>query len=146
MNNTVVPNEEKSTGMLAHLLGLLGFLGPLIVFLVVDEKQKPFSKKQAKEALNFQLFIIMCHIISSLLWVVAIGLLTTPIIAIYGLVFTIIATVKANNGEDYKYPITIRFIPENTPAPQQQQPTQQQPPQQQPTENQPKTEDQNKQQ
>jgi len=127
MNNNVVPNEEKSTAMLAHLLGLLGFLGPLIVFLVVAETNKPFSKKQAKEALNFQLFLLMCHIISSFLWVTFIGLITTPVIVIYGLVFTIIATVKVNSGEDYKYPITIRFIPEDKTAPQPQQPVQQQP-------------------
>jgi uncharacterized Tic20 family protein len=65
---------------------------------------------QGKEALNFQISITIYGLIAGLLCLVIVGALLLPIILIIFVVFTIIAAVKANSGEAYRYPMTIRFI------------------------------------
>jgi uncharacterized Tic20 family protein len=105
------PSQDARTmAMLAHLLGIvLGFLGPLIIWLIKKDEE-PFVDDQAKEALNFQLTVFIAMFISGLLICLVIGLVTTPAIAIADLVFCIIAGLKANEGEAYRYPLTLRLI------------------------------------
>lgn len=102
--------DSRTMAMLAHLLAiLLGFLGPLIIWLIKKD-QSPFVNDQGKEALNFQLTILIALVISGLLACVVIGLFLLPVIAIGNLILCIVAAVAANKGEAYRYPFNIRFI------------------------------------
>ena len=108
--------EERSLGLACHLLALAGLvgpfgniLGPLIMWLVKKD-QSSFVDDQGKEALNFNITISIAGFIAFLLMFVVIGGLLLPIIGIFWLVMTIIAAVKANGGERYRYPLTIRLI------------------------------------
>ena len=65
---------------------------------------------QAKEALNFQITVTIAMVISIILMIVIIGGILAPIVGVINLVFCIIAAVKANNGEAYRYPFTLRLI------------------------------------
>ena len=96
----------------AHLLGIFTwFIGPLIIWLISkDDAGKGFVTDQAKEALNFQITVTIAMVISIILMVVIIGGILAPIVGIINLVFCIIAAVKANNGEAYRYPFTLRLI------------------------------------
>lgn len=103
--------DEKTMAMLSQLLGILtGFLGPLVMYLVAKDDQ-PFFKHHAAESLNFQLTLLIGYIISGVLMIVLIGFLTFFAVWIGGLVLTIMATVAANRGEWYRYPINIRMVP-----------------------------------
>lgn len=109
-------SEEKTYGLICHLSSLSGFVtgvgfvvGPLIAWLVLKDKSE-FADYHGKEALNFQLSMLIYSIISILLAFVLIGFLFLLILSIMYIVFPIIAAVKANNGEEYRYPLTIRFI------------------------------------
>lgn len=112
-----VSSEERTWGMLSHLLALSGFIGvpfgnilaPLIIWLVKKD-QSQFVADQAKESLNFQISLIIYAIVSGILVLVLIGFVLLGVIFIGGIVLTIIATMKANNGEHYRYPLTIRLI------------------------------------
>jgi len=105
--------------MIAHLSALAGlviglnWLGPLIVYLVKKDEH-PFIADQSREALNFNLsvfiYIIVAIIVAAILIIVVVGLLLLPAVAIAWLVLTIIAAVRANNGEPYRYPLTIRLV------------------------------------
>ena len=78
-------------------------MGPLIVYLIKKD-QSPFVADQAKEALNFQISVLIVAIISV---VTCVG----PIVVVIGgLVYAIIAAMAANNGEYYRYPYTFRLI------------------------------------
>jgi len=81
----------------------------LIIWLVKKD-QSQFVADQAKESLNFQISLIIYAIVSGILVLVLIGFLLLAVVFIGGIVLTIIATLKANNGEHYRYPLTIRLI------------------------------------
>ena len=105
--------EERSWGMLAHLssiiailLGGLSFIGPLIVWLVKKD-QSPFVADQGKEALNFQIAVLLASLICGVTCILAILI---PVIIVANIVFSIMAAMEANKGVYYRYPYTIRLI------------------------------------
>lgn len=117
---TALPDDVKQArlwGMLCHLSALAGFvgipfgniIGPLIIWLI-KRQEIPFVDEQGKEALNFQISLTIYSIISLLLIMVVVGIFLLIAIVIFGLVMVIIASVRANNGESYRYPLTIRII------------------------------------
>lgn len=108
--------EQRQWAFFAHLSALAGLvfpfgniIGPLIIWQIKKE-QMAFVADQAKEALNFQITVTIALLVSFVLFIVVIGLLLAPIIGIAALVLTIIAAVKANNGEQYRYPFTLRLV------------------------------------
>jgi len=104
------PSDERTWGMLAHLSGLfLGFLGPLLVMLIQGPKS-PFVRDQSVEALNFQLTVLIGALAAVILAFVLIGFLLIPVLIIAALVFEIIASIAANRGERYRYPVNIRMV------------------------------------
>ena len=109
---TDAPADQRTMALAAHLLGIFtGFIGALIIWLInKDDASKAFVTDQAKEALNFQITVTIAMIISMILMIVIIGGILAPIVGVINLVFCIIAAVKANNGEAYRYPFTLRLI------------------------------------
>ena len=122
---TVTPTaEEKQWALFVHLSALSGIftgglgaiVGPLVIWLIKKDTS-PFVSDQAKEVLNFNLTVLIAvaalTIIGLVLMVVVIGilfLLLSGVVGIAWLVLTIVATVKAGNGEAYRYPLTLRLI------------------------------------
>ncbi len=108
------PQEDRTMALIAHLLGIVTwFIGPLIIWLInKDNSSKAFVIDQAKEALNFQITITIAFIASFILTIVTLGLLffVPTLVGIANLVFCILAGIKANNGETYRYPFTLRLI------------------------------------
>ncbi|MCE5185163.1 MAG: DUF4870 domain-containing protein [Planctomycetaceae bacterium] len=103
-------SEEKTLALLCHLLGLFtSFVGPLILWLIKKDESK-FVDDQGKEALNFQITVLIASLIASLLTFICIGFLLLPAIGIADIVFCILAAIAANKGEAYRYPATIRLI------------------------------------
>ena len=112
MSNTVSA-DDRSWGMIAHLspliagaLGGMAFLGPLIVWLVKKD-QSPFIDDQGKEALNFQISIMLAVLICA---ATCIGIVLIPVIAVGAIVYSIIGGLEANKGVYYRYPYTWRLI------------------------------------
>lgn len=111
-----VSQQERSWAMLCHLLGLAGYvvpfgniIGPLVWWLMKKD-QSWFVNDQGKEALNFQISLTIYVIISLLLMLVLVGILLLAIVGIGGLILTIIGAIKANEGVQYRYPLTLRLI------------------------------------
>ena len=105
-----VSKEARMWAMLCHLLGLFTcFIGPLIIWLIKKDEYA-FVDNQGKEALNFQITVAIASIVSALLTAVCIGFFLGIAVMICDLVFCIVASVKANDGAAYRYPVSIRFI------------------------------------
>ena len=107
--------DEKTWGMMAHLSALIAslvglpFLGPLVVMLTKG-KESAWVEKQAKEALNFQITVMIALVISGASILCVVGLVLAPLVALVALVLTILAGIKANEGVMYRYPATIRLV------------------------------------
>lgn len=104
--------DEKTWALFAHLGGILfGFVAPLVVWLIQKE-QMPFVDDQGKEALNFQIALVIAAVAATILTVITCGVGSVLFIAIWAadLIFSIMAAVKVNEGVAYRYPVTIRLI------------------------------------
>ena len=107
--------DEKTWATLVHLAPFLAavvgipFLGPLIVFLIFKDRG-PFVRFHAAQALNFQIIITIAFWVFGLLSFVLIGIPFLILTAIAWVVFSIIAAIKANNGEWYRYPMTPELV------------------------------------
>ena len=102
--------------MFAHLSALSGvvipfgnIIGPLVVWQIKKDTL-PFAADQGKEALNFNITMLIAAFIGFLLTFVLIGLVLLPLIGIAWLVFTILAGIKANEGVAYRYPFALRLV------------------------------------
>jgi uncharacterized Tic20 family protein len=105
-----VTSDDKTMALLIHLLTLVsGFLGPLIIWLVKRD-DSAFVDHHGKEALNFQLTMLLAWFGAFLASLILIGLLAIPVLLVAQVLFPILAAVAANRGELYRYPMTIRFI------------------------------------
>lgn len=105
-----VSNDAKTMAMLCHLLAIFtGFLGPLIIWLIKKD-DSPFVDDQGKEALNFQISVLIAMIVSGLLTFICIGFVMMLAVVVANLVFCIMGAIKASKGEAYHYPVSIRFI------------------------------------
>jgi len=116
-STTEIPRNARQWAMICHLSALSGLLangigfllGPLIVWLIKKEDH-PFVDKQGKEAVNFQITMLIIALISVVLCFFLIGFAFLIIAGLLMTIFPIIAAIRSNSGEDYKYPFSIRFI------------------------------------
>ncbi|QIP16733.1 DUF4870 domain-containing protein [Spirosoma aureum] len=109
-------SDARMWAMFTHLSALPGsfvLIGSIVLPLVIWQIQKeksPFVDFHGKEAVNFNITIAIAACLSFLLMLILIGVFLIWVVGVVWLVFTVIAAVKANNGEYYRYPLTIRFI------------------------------------
>jgi len=105
-----ISKDARNMAMLCHLLAIFtSFVAPLIIWLIKKDEE-PFVDQQGKEALNFQITVILAMFVSVLLSFICIGVLLLFAIPIADLVFCIIASVKAGNGIAYRYPVSLRLV------------------------------------
>jgi len=122
LRGPMTDSEARQWAMGAHLSALASMfigipvIGPLLIYLIKKDEH-PFVADQAREAVNFNLsfllYLAVTGFIVFVLTFVIIGLLLIPIpiaIAIAWAVLAVVAGIKANQGEAYRYPMTIRFI------------------------------------
>ncbi len=107
---------ERNWAMFCHFAALAGYLipfghilGPLIVWLLKKDVY-PLVEDQGKEALNFQLTVTIYLFAALLLSFVMIGVLLLFALALFELIFIVVAAVRSSAGELYRYPLTLRFI------------------------------------
>ena len=102
--------DERTMATLAHILTLFtGFIGPLIIWLIKKD-QSDFVDDQGKEALNFGISITIYYFVAGLSFMVLIGILLLPAVAIFAIINIIRGAIAANKGERFRYPLCIRII------------------------------------
>lgn len=125
-NNQTEPIELKSNNsnslsdnnlcVLAHISALAAMLipvigaiaGPLVVYLLATDR--PEVQKHAKAALNFNITFTIVMFLAMLSFFILIGAILVPVVGLIWLILVIIATIKASEGQLYKYPLTFEFI------------------------------------
>lgn len=119
MSNELKPNDpnDKKWGMAIHLSALIGLLlplglvlGPIMVWMLKKNDGEYFDR-QGKNAVNFQLTILITAFVFALL-----GMMVKPLFALAfvsglaGILFAVIAGFNVSSNGDYKYPFSFRFI------------------------------------
>ena len=115
--------QDRTLSLVAHLggpigmlfsAGLLGFVIPLIVWF--DRRhQSPFAADQAKEALNFQITLLVAHLAGWAFVFLTLGiglLLWLPVYYVLWvgeLALGIWAAMRVYSGERYRYPFNLRL-------------------------------------
>jgi uncharacterized Tic20 family protein len=108
-------NDDKTWVLIAHfggavgmLTGFLGFVAPLIAYAVKGQ-QSPTVRAHAVAALNFQILWSAIGFVGIVLSCVTFGLITLAA-AIVGIIFGVIAGIKANEGQLYQYPMSLSVV------------------------------------
>jgi hypothetical protein len=115
--NTGVPVEVKPAGkdsnnmaMLCHLLGIFTwFIGALVIWLIKKD-QDEFVDDQGKEALNWQITVVLAYVVGAMTACIGIGLVVMFAAWVLDLIFCIMGAVAASKGVKYRYPICIRLL------------------------------------
>jgi hypothetical protein len=111
--------NANTWAMLCHLSGLLGYtlpalgsiLGPLIIW-IVKKDEMPAVDEHGKEALNFNLSILIYSIIVTAALIPTLGFAFPlfGVLIVFHIVCVIVAALRANSGQMYRYPLTMRII------------------------------------
>jgi hypothetical protein len=104
-------SDDRLWIVLAHLSVFLGvgLLVPLIIYLV-KRPENPRVAAQAREALNFHLSVLLYSMVCVPLVIIIIGIPMLLMLAVTSFILAIVAAVKSSDGEDYRYPLTIRLV------------------------------------
>lgn len=110
MYQTAPSSDERLFACLIYVLSFFAsVIAPLIIWLIYGKDSK-FVSTTAKNYFNSFISYTIWFTIAGILMFVIIGLIIFPVLTIMYLVFTIIAAVKAYNGEKYLIPLSIPFF------------------------------------
>jgi len=107
--------EDRNWALAAHIGSLLaawfalGLIAPLLV-LLIKGGGSPYIRRHAVESLNFQINALIYIVVCVVLMFVLIGFVLIVVYGIFYLVCVITATVRASNGDEYRYPLTLRLV------------------------------------
>jgi uncharacterized Tic20 family protein len=113
--------EDRQWASFAHLGGVLFYFLPSLIIWLVFKARGTFTDVEAKEALNFQITLLIAHlanwiVIGAILGVLTFGitsLLSTLIwlaLLVVSIIFSILGFLKAKDGVHYRYPFAIRLV------------------------------------
>lgn len=116
MNKIIDDKDERMWGMLCHLSALSGLIipfgnliGPLVVY-TLKKDEYAFVEDQGKESLNFQISVLIYLMISGIAVLLLVGIFFLLFVPFIAIILTVLAAVRANDGEYYRYPFCIHFI------------------------------------
>ena len=102
-------SDDRTMAALCHGLGIINPIITLIIWLVKRD-QSAFVNEQGKEAVNWQITVVIASIPVFLTMLIFIGFLLAPVLGIANIVFCIQGALAANKGQAYRYPISLRLI------------------------------------
>ena len=110
--------SERQWAMGCHLIGLCGIIIPLpfagiiatLVLWLLKREDGVFIDLHGKEALNFQISLILYAAVCFFLTMIAIGFLLLVLLVLFAFISIVVAGVKASEGSEFSYPMCIRFI------------------------------------
>ena len=103
-------NDDKNIATVTHLGGTVFSFIPALLVWIIKKDDSAYLNDQSKEALNFQITMLIAQFIAGILVWVLIGFILIPIVWVINVVFCIIAAISASKGETYRYPLSLRLI------------------------------------
>lgn len=110
-NDIAAPsNDDKNIATVTHLGGTVFSFIPGLLVWILKKDDSAYIADQAKEALNFQITVMLAMFLASILVWLLIGIVLIPIVWLLNIVFCIIAAISTSKGETYRYPLCLRLI------------------------------------
>jgi uncharacterized protein len=103
-------NDDKNIATITHLGGTVFSFVPALIIWILKKDDSTFIADQSREALNFQITMVLAYMLAGLLSWILIGLIFFPIIWVLNIVFCIIAAISTSKGDTYRYPFALRLI------------------------------------
>jgi uncharacterized Tic20 family protein len=107
---TTPTSDEKNIATVTHLGGTVFSFIPGLLVWILKKDDSAYIADQAKEALNFQITVLIAQFIAGVLAIILIGFLFMGIIWLLNVVFCIIAAISSSKGDTYRYPLCLRLI------------------------------------
>ena len=108
--------SARQWGLIIHLSVLAGYIVPLAGFVTpvvlwqLKKHDHPMIDAHGKNVANWLLSLLIYGTVAFLLVFVLIGIPLLWLLGILNIVFAIVGGIKANDGQAYRYPLTLRFI------------------------------------
>lgn len=108
--------DQRQMGLFLHLSQLANLIIPIagivlpIVLWQTQKDKMPALDAHGKMIVNWLISSLIYSVVSVILMFVIVGFFTLIAVALMGIIFPIIGAVKANNGEFWEYPLTIKFL------------------------------------
>ncbi|MDP2248324.1 MAG: DUF4870 domain-containing protein [Nitrosomonadales bacterium] len=103
-------SDDKNIAVITHITGIFFSIFPGLIVWLLKKDESPYISEQAREALNFQISLLIAYFISCVLMFILIGFLLIGLVWLANIIFCIIAAVAASKGENYRYPFSLRLI------------------------------------
>lgn len=103
-------SNEKNIATFTHLGGTVFSFIPALIIWALKKDESAYLEAQAKEALNFQITILLAQFAASILYIILIGYAFSGLIWLTNIAFCIIAAVATSKSENYSYPVSLRLI------------------------------------
>jgi uncharacterized Tic20 family protein len=103
-------NDDRNIATVTHLGGTVFSFIPGLLVWALKKDDSPYIADQAKEALNFQITVLIAQFIAGILVMILVGFIFIGIIWLLNIVFCILAAISTSKGETYRYPFCLRLI------------------------------------
>jgi uncharacterized Tic20 family protein len=106
----MTPEDQRLWATLTHVGGIFfNVVVPIVAYLVLRDRGR-FVREHTRVALNFHITMAIAYFVGGLMSVLGIGFLVIAATGIVSIVFGILAAVAANQGQFYRYPLSIEFV------------------------------------
>jgi uncharacterized Tic20 family protein len=110
-NNIEPPSaDDKNIVVLTHIGGIFFSVIPALIVWLLKKDDSVYISLEAREALNFQITVLIAYAISSVLMVILVGFLLAGLVWLANIILSIIAAITSSKGERFRYPVTLRLI------------------------------------
>lgn len=104
------PGDERLWATVAHLsIPFFGFVGPTMVWFGFAHRSA-WLRESVVEALNFSILYTITQVVCALLVVILLGVVLVPLVGLAAVIACILATMAAQRGEQYRYPVNLRIV------------------------------------
>jgi uncharacterized Tic20 family protein len=103
-------SDEKNIATITHLGGTVFSFVPALIVWLFKKNDNAYIGEQAREALNFQITVLIAQFIAGILAFILIGFVLMGLIWLANIVLCIIAAISSSKGAQYRYPLTLRLI------------------------------------
>jgi uncharacterized Tic20 family protein len=103
-------SDEKNIATITHLGGTVFSFVPALIVWLLKKNDSAYIGEQAREALNFQITVLIAQFIAGILAFILIGFVLMGLIWLANIVLCIIAAISSSKGAHYRYPLTLRLI------------------------------------